>query len=165
MNALYMLRKVSYAVAIHFWKDGDGSNMDIHAKAGSNIRRGCTDQLDHDRQRRARFVRNVRGSLGIIPAERMRLVYARILDVKRQRIEPYVMFWCCAQASHEWLVLDSLRDTLLPRAQRGYLLTRLTLDPGYSRPSDYHPYFMIHPRMHFSMKRQSLRTPRLSYKA
>ncbi len=63
-----------------------------------------------------------------IPAGRMRLVYARVLDAKRQRIEPHVVLWYRAQQSHEWLVLDSLREDVLPRTQRGDLLPWLTFN-------------------------------------
>ncbi|MBI5462530.1 MAG: transglutaminase-like cysteine peptidase [Gammaproteobacteria bacterium] len=67
-----------------------------------------------------------------VPAERLRLVYARVLDIQRQRIEPHVVLWyrpdVDADASREWLVLDSLRSDIRPRTQRGDLLSWLTFN-------------------------------------
>lgn len=67
-----------------------------------------------------------------VPAERMRLVYARVLDAKRQRIEAHVVLWyraeASADASGEWLVLDSLQDDVLSLTKRGDLLPWLTFN-------------------------------------
>ncbi len=63
-----------------------------------------------------------------VPAERLRLVYARVFDSVRQRIVPHVVLWYRAEMSREWLVLDSLRNDVSLRTRRGDLLPLLTFN-------------------------------------
>lgn len=63
-----------------------------------------------------------------VPAERLRLVYARVLDPRRQRIEAHVVLWYRAADGVAWLVLDSLRDPLETAGRRADLLPWLTFN-------------------------------------
>lgn len=63
-----------------------------------------------------------------VPADRLRLVYARVYDAVRRRIEPHVVLWYRPARNRDWLVLDSLRDPLDGLAQRTDLLSWLTFN-------------------------------------
>lgn len=63
-----------------------------------------------------------------VPAERLRLVYARVLDAQRWRIEAHVVLWYRTADNAAWQVLDSLRDPLETASRRADLLPSLTFN-------------------------------------
>lgn len=63
-----------------------------------------------------------------VPAERLRLVYTRVLNDRLQRIELHIVLWYRRRPGDEWLVLDSLRDDVQPLSRRSDLLPRLTFN-------------------------------------
>lgn len=71
-----------------------------------------------------------------VPAERLRLVYARVLDTGRNRIEAHVVLIYRTAQDTDWLVLDSLRDPLVRLDQRRDLLPWLSFnETGVARLS------------------------------
>lgn len=66
-----------------------------------------------------------------IPAERLRLVYARVYDAARKRIEPHMVLWYRQTATADWLILDNLRDPLEKLFQRGDLQPLLTFNEDH----------------------------------
>lgn len=63
-----------------------------------------------------------------VPAERLRLVYARVYDESRMRIEPHMVLWYRETAEADWLILDNLRDPVEKLLQRADLLPLLTFN-------------------------------------
>lgn len=63
-----------------------------------------------------------------VPAERLRLVYARVYDEARMRIEPHMVLWYRESADADWLILDNLRDPVEKLLQRDNLLPLLTFN-------------------------------------
>lgn len=63
-----------------------------------------------------------------VPADRLRLVYARVFDTRRRIIQPHVVLWYRVAAHADWLVLDSLVNRIQPLAERKDLLPRLTFN-------------------------------------
>ena len=63
-----------------------------------------------------------------VPAERLRLVYARVYDEARMRIEPHMVLWYRESAEADWLILDNLRDPVEKLLQRDDLLPLLTFN-------------------------------------
>ncbi len=63
-----------------------------------------------------------------VPAERLRLVYARVYDKSRMRIESHMVLWYREVAEADWLILDNLRDPLEKLLQRADLLPLLAFN-------------------------------------
>lgn len=63
-----------------------------------------------------------------MPADRLRLVYARVFDSRRRIIQPHVVLWYRVAAQADWLVLDSLMNGIQPLADRNDLLPQLTFN-------------------------------------
>lgn len=66
-----------------------------------------------------------------VPVERLRLVYARIYETSRKRIEPHMVLWYRESATADWLILDNLQDPLEKLAQRGDLQPLLTFNEDH----------------------------------
>lgn len=63
-----------------------------------------------------------------VPAERLRLVYARVFDAKRRFIEPHVVLWYRPVNAADWRVLDSLVPRIQTLTERGDLLPQFTFN-------------------------------------
>lgn len=63
-----------------------------------------------------------------VPSTRLRLVYARVFDAERQRIEPHIVLWYRPVLGADWLVLDNLEDDIQRLSSRGDLLPSLTFN-------------------------------------
>lgn len=63
-----------------------------------------------------------------VPSAQLRLVYARVFNAGRHRIEPHVVLWYQSAQGAEWLVLDSLRDDIRALSLRDDLLPSLTFN-------------------------------------
>lgn len=69
-----------------------------------------------------------------VPAERLRLVYARVLDAARGRIEAHVVLIYRSGRDAAWRVMDSLRDPLERLDERRDMLPWLSFnETGVSR--------------------------------
>jgi predicted transglutaminase-like cysteine proteinase len=63
-----------------------------------------------------------------VPAERLRLVHARVFDSRRQMIEAHMVLWYRYDVAAEWRVLDSLTPHIQYLSQRTDLVPRLTFN-------------------------------------
>lgn len=63
-----------------------------------------------------------------VPSTRLRLVYARVFDAGRRRIEPHVVLFYRPAQDADWLVLDSLHDEIQGLSLRDDLLPILTFN-------------------------------------